>query len=165
MTRCNTPRGGAIRRATLNSAADVAFAPDGTMYIADTFNCAVRTVSDGVIATLAGNGNCTFGGDGGCLRMPLMNPFGTAVGVYIADTFNVRAYRVRRTCPASRRHPRRLTSTRPPTRLRKSAWPPNTKAAAVATSSDEAGRVRLSYSRRRTLNARFGPFGSRSADP
>ena len=40
--------------------------PDGTLYIADTGNNRVRRVGpDGIITTVAGNGESGFSGDGG----------------------------------------------------------------------------------------------------
>ncbi len=37
---------------------DIALAPDGALIVADTFNCRIRRVQAGVIATIAGNGTC-----------------------------------------------------------------------------------------------------------
>lgn len=51
--------GGPASAATLNRPSDVAVAPDGTLYIADTFNYRVRAVApDGTIRTVAGSGRC-----------------------------------------------------------------------------------------------------------
>ncbi|CAN5125740.1 hypothetical protein BH23VER1_BH23VER1_05540 [soil metagenome] len=47
----------------------LAIAPDGTIYLADTWNHAIRTISpDGKVGTLAGNGEAGFSGDGGNLE-------------------------------------------------------------------------------------------------
>ena len=56
--------------------------PDGNLYIADTGNNRVRMVykSNGIIGTLAGNGNTAFFGDGGnSLKAALNRPRGIAV--------------------------------------------------------------------------------------
>jgi hypothetical protein len=71
----------------------------GNVYIADTGNHRVREVSNGVIATIAGNGKPGFGGDGGpSASAQLSYPYGAAVdsvgNVYIADTGNSRIRRV-----------------------------------------------------------------------
>lgn len=51
--------GGPASAATLNRPSDIALAPDGTLYIADTFNYRVRAVDpDGTIRTVAGSGRC-----------------------------------------------------------------------------------------------------------
>jgi len=51
--------------ATIVHPAGIAFDPAGNLYIADTGNCRVREVSNGIITTVAGNGSCDYGGDGG----------------------------------------------------------------------------------------------------
>ncbi len=72
----------------------------GALYIADTVNHRIRRVGpDGIIHTLAGNGDASFSGDGGpATEAPLWYPSGVAVGkngdVYIADTINNRVRRV-----------------------------------------------------------------------
>jgi hypothetical protein len=55
--------GGPATSAGLN-AAGIAVTSDGTLFIADSLDCRVRKVSQGVITTVAGNGTCC-GGDGG----------------------------------------------------------------------------------------------------
>ncbi len=87
---------GPATAAKLNTPSDVAVAPDGTVYIADTMNNAVRRVApDGVITTIAGTGVPGFSGDGGLGKDAKLNrPYGVAVGlngiVAIADTYNHR---------------------------------------------------------------------------
>jgi YD repeat-containing protein len=101
--------GGPASQAYLNQPTGVAFAPDGSFYIADRSNCRVRRVgSDGIITTVAGNGfQCTGtggnggdGGDGGqatqasfnALRSIALSPDGS---LYIGTD----GYRVRRVGP------------------------------------------------------------------
>ncbi len=82
--------------AKLNTPSDVAVGPDGSVYIADTLNHAVRKVTpDGNIYTVAGTGQAGFSGDGGpAAQAQLDEPYGltvTASGdLYIADTQNQR---------------------------------------------------------------------------
>ena len=64
------------------------------VYIADTYNCRVRKVAGGAIATIAGTGACPYGGDGGpataaSLDQP-MSVAGSGGSAYIADTDNCR---------------------------------------------------------------------------
>jgi uncharacterized repeat protein (TIGR01451 family) len=72
----------------------------GNLYIADRYNYRVRMVSTtGTITTVAGNGNCCFGGDGGpATSAELYAPVGVAVdadgNLYIADTYNDRIRKV-----------------------------------------------------------------------
>ena len=67
----------------------------GNLYIADTGNSRIRKVSNGVIATIAGNGTYGFTGDNGpATSAQLTRSYGVAVdsagNVYIADTDNSR---------------------------------------------------------------------------
>lgn len=60
-----TGDGGPASAARLHYPLDIAVAPDGTLYIADSFNYRVRRVgTDGTIVTIAGRGT-RYGGDGG----------------------------------------------------------------------------------------------------
>ncbi|MFT3744386.1 MAG: RHS repeat-associated core domain-containing protein [Pyrinomonadaceae bacterium] len=96
--------GGPARSSQLASPSDVAFAADGTYYIADTMNNRVRRVStDGIISTFAGNGiECspmtTCGDNGQATAAQLFEPRGVAVGtdgsVYISDSGSNRLRKV-----------------------------------------------------------------------
>jgi len=78
----------------------IATAPDGSLYIADTYNSRIRRVgTDGIITTVAGNGTDGFSGDGGlATQAALARPLGVATApdgsLYIADTYNSRIRRV-----------------------------------------------------------------------
>ena len=88
--------GGKATEARLNRPTDIAFAADGTLYIADTENNCIRAVSDGIIRTVAGRcGEFGFAGDGGRPTSALLNkPDGIEVApngdLYIADLLNSR---------------------------------------------------------------------------
>ncbi len=85
---------------------DIAFGPDGSMYIADKGNHRVRKLTpDGLISTVAGagaygeGGGWGFSGDGGkAILARLSSPAGVAVdrdgSVYIADSANHRVRKV-----------------------------------------------------------------------
>lgn len=89
--------GGQARNAKLFEPSDVAFAPDGSYYIADRLNNRVRHVNrDGIISTFAGDGteSCSSTspcGDGGpAINAQLSNPVSVAVApdgsVFVTDT-------------------------------------------------------------------------------
>jgi uncharacterized protein (TIGR03437 family) len=85
-------RGPAIR-AHLNTPEGVAIDSDGNLYIADTDNGVIRKVSNGIITTVAGNGEYGYSGDGGAATSASLNsPFGVALdsagNLYIADSSN-----------------------------------------------------------------------------
>jgi uncharacterized protein (TIGR03437 family) len=74
---------------------DVALDANQNLYIADYNNFRVRRVSpDGVVTTVAGNGQPGFGGDGGAATAARIDPFGIAVDatgrLLIADALNHR---------------------------------------------------------------------------
>jgi RHS repeat-associated protein len=87
-------------QAELNDPDNVAVGPDGSLYIADRDNNRVRRVGpEGIIATIAGNGIESFGGDGGsATQASLGAPSGVAVApdgsIYIGDRNNRRVRRV-----------------------------------------------------------------------
>jgi sugar lactone lactonase YvrE len=89
--------GGPATEALLRNPSDLAVAPSGQLYIADTFNSCVRKVDeDGEISTVAGKcGERGFEGDGEPAEDALLNrPYGVALdedgNLYIADTHNHR---------------------------------------------------------------------------
>ena len=92
--------GGPATQAKLSGPADVALAPDDSLYIADTNNNRVRRAGpDGIITTVAGDGSPGYSGDGGpATAAKLSRPSGVAVGpdgsLYIADTDNNRIRRM-----------------------------------------------------------------------
>ena len=95
--------GGQAALASLNQPrGEIAQGPDGSLYIADTFNNRIRRVApDGVITTVAGNGQGAYGGDGGRataarLHWPHDVEVDAAGNVWIADSAN---HRIRRVTP------------------------------------------------------------------
>ncbi len=91
--------GGAAISASLDMPNGVAIAADGSLYISDSGNRRIRRVSrNGIISTVAGNGNSGFAGDGGPATSAHLDPQGIAVGkdgsLYIADSANDRIRRV-----------------------------------------------------------------------
>jgi sugar lactone lactonase YvrE len=72
----------------------------GNLYVADTYNERIRRVTpDGTVTTIAGSGNCCYGGDGGPAVGALMSvPTGvardSAGNLYIADSGNNRIRKV-----------------------------------------------------------------------
>lgn len=92
--------GGPAIDAELNMPSDVVVADDGTIYIADTKNHAIRRIgTGGIITTFAGTGERGFSGDGGAADAALLDrPYGVTISpegeLYIADTHNHRVRRV-----------------------------------------------------------------------
>lgn len=93
--------GGPAAKALLNGPFDVAFDGAGNLYFSDTFNHRLRRVdaATGIIATVAGNGEAGYSGDGGpAFRAALNEPYGVAVdragNVYTADRLNRRVRRI-----------------------------------------------------------------------
>jgi sugar lactone lactonase YvrE len=87
--------GGLAIDATLNFPRDMAFGPDGNLYISDHDNDRIRKVdmTTGIITTIAGNGVRAFGGDQGpATEASLNQPSGIAFGpdgdLYVADQWN-----------------------------------------------------------------------------
>jgi len=99
-TTINIGDGGPSIQARLNAPWSIAVDSSGNLYIADRSDNRVRKVApSGTIATLAGNGQNGYGGDGGPSTMAILNtPNGIAVdsagNVYIADAGNNRIRRV-----------------------------------------------------------------------
>ena len=92
--------GGLATAAQLNYPIDVAFGPDGSLYIADSGNYRIRKVTPlGIITTVAGVGPGGFSADGKpATEVHLNSPYGLAVGpdssLYIAEFYGNRVRRV-----------------------------------------------------------------------
>jgi sugar lactone lactonase YvrE len=93
--------GGSAVSASFHQPRAAAVGPDGTVYIADTFNHRVRRVDPGgAVTTLVGTGQAAYSGDDGpagaaTLHWPhgvTLDPAGA--GLYIADSANHRVRRV-----------------------------------------------------------------------
>jgi sugar lactone lactonase YvrE len=91
----NMGDGGPATAANLNRPSDVAVDADGNIYIADTYNHAIRKVdTNGTITTFAGQlGSSGSTGDGGSPTQAKLNrPYGVDLdadgNIYIADTMN-----------------------------------------------------------------------------
>ena len=92
--------GGPAISAQLNGPVGLAADASGVIYVADTGNNVIRTLSpSGIINTVAGNGQLGYFGDGGPATSAKLNaPAGVlpddAGGFFVADTFNHRVRRV-----------------------------------------------------------------------
>jgi len=88
--------GGPATQALLNAPAGIAFDAQGTMYVADSGNNRIRTITpDGIMHTIAGSGLPGFAGDGSTADFASFSgPLGVTVdaggNVYVADTGNNR---------------------------------------------------------------------------
>lgn len=87
--------GASASSAALSHPSGVSVDAAGNIYIADTNNQRIRTITSGVITTAAGSGDQGFSGDGGTLTAALLNtPKAAAVdatgALAIADTGNQR---------------------------------------------------------------------------
>lgn len=80
--------------------AGVAVDTNGNLFIADTFNSRIRKVdSNGIITTVAGDGNSGYSGDGGPATSASLNEIAeiavaTSGNLFIADSFNLRIRKV-----------------------------------------------------------------------
>ena len=90
---------GPATAAQLDTPSDVAFAPDGDLVLADTYNHRIRRVDrdTGVITTIAGSGKPAYDGDDkpatdAALHAPNAVAAAPNGDIYIADTLN---YRIR----------------------------------------------------------------------
>jgi DNA-binding beta-propeller fold protein YncE len=93
--------GGLATQAQLDRPRDADVGPDGSIYIADTFNHAIRRVApDGTITRFAGTGVAGYGGDDGPATSAMLTwPHDVSVDqltgdVYIADSNNNRVRKV-----------------------------------------------------------------------
>ncbi|HEY1486926.1 MAG TPA: NHL repeat-containing protein, partial [Micromonosporaceae bacterium] len=88
----NSGNGGSATAARLNHPEGVAIGSNGTLYIADTGNNEIRSVSAGIIKDAAGNGTAGYSGDNGSpTSAKLDKPYDVAVSgndIFIADTAN-----------------------------------------------------------------------------
>jgi RHS repeat-associated protein len=97
--------GGPAKTAQIDSPVRLAVGPDGGIYIPDTGNQRLRWIgSEGIIATIAGNGLAGFSGDGGlATQAQFSDPYAVAVGpdgsVYVADSFNQRIRKIASALP------------------------------------------------------------------
>ncbi len=88
--------GGAATNAKLQNPGGVVVDALGDLFIADTASCRIRRVgTNGIITTMAGNGNPGYSGDGGAAtNASLFYPLGVAVAatgnLFIADNLNSR---------------------------------------------------------------------------
>ena len=93
--------GGPISSASLYFPTDLVLSSSGALIVADFNNLRVRSISGGVISTIAGNGNFRYTGDGGIatsatLPAPTGLAFGAGGNLYLCDNF---ANRVRAISP------------------------------------------------------------------
>jgi sugar lactone lactonase YvrE len=92
--------GGPASEAQLEQPRDTALAPDGSIYVTDTFNHRIRRIdTDGTITTIAGTGSQAWNGDGiAATSASLSMPHDVTVRrngvVYIADSGHHRIRRV-----------------------------------------------------------------------
>lgn len=83
-------------QAEIVGSSGLAFDSSGNLYFSDTFNYRVRFVDqNGIIHTAAGNGHCSYSGDGGPAEMatlcwPQGIGFDLKGNLYIADVINLR---------------------------------------------------------------------------
>ncbi len=87
--------GGSPAKANLNGPTSVFIDSHDNIYIADTYNHAIRKIAAGIITTVAGTGEAGFSGDGGpatgaMLDRPAAVTEDGAGNVYIADSYNCR---------------------------------------------------------------------------
>jgi trimeric autotransporter adhesin len=87
--------GGPALKSQLSSPQGICLDSSGNLYLADRWNNRIRKIAGGTITTIAGNGQASFGGDGGpATSAQLSFPDGIAVdnagNVYISDLLNNR---------------------------------------------------------------------------
>jgi streptogramin lyase len=104
-TQAMSGDGGLAVNASVNLPRDTAIGPDGSIYIADTYNQRIRRINPvtGVITTVAGTGGTAFNGDNQlATKATLKWPHDVTVGadgtVYVADSAH---HRVRQIDPST----------------------------------------------------------------
>ena len=90
---------GSAINAELNAPQGIAVDPSGTIYIADTGNHRIRSITSGQIATIAGTGTPSFSGDGAAATAATLNiPTALAIDgqgdLLLCDTANHRIRRI-----------------------------------------------------------------------
>jgi streptogramin lyase len=93
--------GGPATEAAFSSPTDLAWGPDGRLYVADTYNNAIRAIDlvSGVVETVAGTGELGMGDDEvpaaeSALHYPYGIGFADDGALWIADTYNSKIRRV-----------------------------------------------------------------------
>ncbi len=85
---------GPATSASFNTPSGLALGPDGSLFVADTGNNQIRTITrDGQVSTVAGNGKAGYA-DGAASQAQFNGPIGVAVdkagNIYVADSYNDR---------------------------------------------------------------------------
>ena len=90
--------GGAPLSASFDHPRGIVVDSAGAVYVADTDSCRIRKIASSTVVTVAGDGTCGFGGDGGAAAAARLSyPQGIAISgsnLYIADTFNCRVRKI-----------------------------------------------------------------------
>lgn len=90
---------------------------NGVLYVGEPFGCRVRRIRNGVLATVAGNGTCSFSGDGGAATNATVD-YPTAVvavgaDLYFADSGNNRIRKISEVDSVTDPAPPALTPAQP----------------------------------------------------
>ncbi len=137
-TRSATGNGGPATSASVNHPYVVATATTGEIYLIETPGTTVRQISsEGIISVVAGNGQSSFGGDGGpAIQAALSNADGLAVdssgNLYISDFNNNRVRVVLTSTPSASASPTSLSFVA-------TSGGPATNPQAISVSSSLAG--------------------------
>jgi trimeric autotransporter adhesin len=91
--------GGAATNANISTPQSVTFDSAGNFYMADSSSRIRKVNTNGIISTVAGNGNASYSGDGGVTTNASFNfPYAATVdssgNIFIADTQNQRVRKV-----------------------------------------------------------------------
>jgi uncharacterized protein (TIGR03437 family) len=137
-TRAATGNGGPATSASVNHPYVVATSATGEIYLIETPGSTVRQIStNGIISVVAGNGQSSFGGDGGpAIQAALSNADGLAVdssgNLYISDFKNNRVRVVLTSTPSASASPTSLSFVA-------TSGGPTTNPQAINVSSSVAG--------------------------